>query len=683
MRNLGVMFLLMVFLQSSFFLNAQNRSWCGTDIYDPMEVEKDPSVLAKRAQLEEFTEKFILNKSKEDELIIIPVVFHVVHDYGVENVSIDLIKAAIETINEDYRALNSEISMVIPEFKDIVADCKIEFRLAKLDPEGNCTEGVTRTHSLETYGASNVVKYVVPGWDPSMYLNIWVVNSIPGSTAAWSHYPGISPTLDGIVSAYNYVSPSSHTLTHEIGHYLNLAHPWGSTNDPNVPSNCDTDDNVDDTPNTIGAAVGSCNKAQFTCGSLDNVQNHMDYSACEAMYTIGQKNRMRAALNSSTSDRNNLWTEENLIATGTIDGFSAEPCEPIADFGWDENNGCQGINVQFSDNTYNGTVSTWNWEFEGGEPSTSTENNPLVTFANPGEFNVSLTVTNDKGTSTILKENIIVSNDTVQGIVYPYLEDFESENVLDVENEKAWLIENEDAQGDGWEIASIGDNKVMKASLMLTYNESLSTITSPNINIANATDLNHFTFKIAYAKRVSDSNDELKVYLSKNCGKNWALKYIKSGNTLTTNGGELDSDFEPTDDQWSEERISLTNFDDVNHFMVKFEVETSKGGTIYLDDIKFGEVETSLQKIDVNTSMKLFPNPSKGNVSLQVNSLRNDVASINVLNMSGAQIFTKNVKINQGNNIFDLSNLYSFEKGIYIIQVINSSNIHSQKLILY
>jgi len=424
MKRTGLVLLTTLLMNLSFNLSAQTGSWCGTDVFDPIEVEKNPAILQEREQLEEFTKNYIQSRTKDDELIIIPVVFHVVHDYGPENISLERIQQAMQTINKDFSATNSEIAFVIPEFQDIVADSRIEFRLARLDPDGNCTQGVTRTHSLETYNASNSVKFAVPGWNPAMYLNIWVVNSIPGSTAAWSHYPGVSASLDGVVCAYSYVSQSSHVLTHEIGHYLNLAHPWGSTNDPDVPSNCNTDDNVEDTPNTIGCAVGSCNKAQVTCGSLDNVQNHMDYSACEAMFTLGQKARMRAALNSSTSNRNNLWTEENLIATGTIDGYTVVPCEPIPDFGWNNNLGCQGISVQFSDNTYNGIATSWNWEFEGGEPAVSTDQNPLVYYPNAGEYNVSFSAINESGSNLVVKEKVIVVKDTVQGISFPYLEEF-------------------------------------------------------------------------------------------------------------------------------------------------------------------------------------------------------------------------------------------------------------------
>ncbi|MBM3405128.1 MAG: PKD domain-containing protein, partial [Bacteroidetes bacterium] len=54
---------------------------------------------------------------------------------------------------------------------------------------------------------------------------------------------------------------------------------------------------------------------------------------------------------------------------------------------------CQGASINFTDQSYGNPVS-WSWSFEGGNPSTSTDQNPQgITYATPGSYNVSLTIT--------------------------------------------------------------------------------------------------------------------------------------------------------------------------------------------------------------------------------------------------------------------------------------------------
>ena len=99
---------------------------------------------------------------------------------------------------------------------------------------------------------------------------------------------------------------------------MNLKHPWGDSNDPGLPENCDMDDGVADTPNTVG--WDHCDLNGASSGSpKDNVENFMDYSYCSVMFTKGQKARMIAALDTNIADRNNLWSPNNLIATGVAD----------------------------------------------------------------------------------------------------------------------------------------------------------------------------------------------------------------------------------------------------------------------------------------------------------------------------------------------------------------------------
>ena len=69
---------------------------------------------------------------------------------------------------------------------------------------------------------------------------------------------------------------------------------------------------------------------------------------------------------------------------------------------------CPNDPVQFTDHSIVSEENvSWNWTFEGGTPSTSTERAPIVYYANGGEFNVSLTVSDANGSDTKVMENFI------------------------------------------------------------------------------------------------------------------------------------------------------------------------------------------------------------------------------------------------------------------------------------
>ena len=129
--------------------------------------------------------------------------------------------------------------------------------------------------------------------------------------------------LDGIVILKNFIK-RGHTFAHEVGHYLNLAHTWG-TGQVGASENCNKDDGVSDTPNTIGNRGTRCGEVVSNCGSRDNIENHMDYTGCSLMFTKGQEDRMVALLNSSIANRNQLHTEQNLINAGVKDNISLNP----------------------------------------------------------------------------------------------------------------------------------------------------------------------------------------------------------------------------------------------------------------------------------------------------------------------------------------------------------------------
>lgn len=259
----------------------------------------------------------------------IPVVFHVNDPVNPYKVTLEQIRSAIDILNQDYNLLNADYSQIDPRFIGLASNLHITFRLADIDPQGNPTNGVTYHYNdldgRSPDGSGAAVKSI-SYWPGNKYLNIWIVSEVEQkgvyNNSGWTYLPDdwvAANHLDGVVYNWRYlgapgvgVSENGYpymkrVLTHEVGHFLNLQHTF--ENGCTAPG-----DEVDDTPPTQ-SNFGGCNLNANWCGAVANVENYMDYSSCAKMFTVGQRDRMLAALTSNVAQRSNLWSAANLAAT--------------------------------------------------------------------------------------------------------------------------------------------------------------------------------------------------------------------------------------------------------------------------------------------------------------------------------------------------------------------------------
>ncbi len=156
MKNTFILFLASLF---SFFTLAQKSvsvKFCGTSEAEKKFMSEHPELIPLIKQERENSEKHTAEFSKNEitkqagTLYIIPVVFHILHENGPENISDEQIHDAMRILNEDYRKRNADSALTVDAFKDIASDSEIEFRLAMKDPNGNPTFGIDRIFSSET-----------------------------------------------------------------------------------------------------------------------------------------------------------------------------------------------------------------------------------------------------------------------------------------------------------------------------------------------------------------------------------------------------------------------------------------------------------------------------------------------------------------------------------------------------
>ncbi|MBL7882605.1 MAG: PKD domain-containing protein [Bacteroidia bacterium] len=681
-------------------LSAQELKYCGTDEMRINTLKQaNPKIaqaIIKRDQVleahtQQFTENFYQKNMAGGMVYTIPVVFHVIHMYGNENISDAQIKDGIDVLNKTFRKQLADTASIVAAFKPLHADCEIEFKLAQLDPNGNCTSGINRIASPLTTTGNHDVKTLIQ-WPTDMYLNIYVVQNAAG-LAGHAIFPSDAdsiPAWDGIVMSHNYVGSigtstpmRSVVLAHECGHYLNLQHIWGGNNVPNFYyypcadpfKDCNIDDLVADTPPTIGWQ--SCNLTAASCGNVvDNVQNAMDYSYCNKMFTYGQKARMQACLNSTIGGRNNLWQPANLVATGV----SSASTICAADFNANKKVVCSSSNNQiiFSNASYNGNFTSIEWTFPGGTPSSSTLASPTITYTTPGKHAVSLKVKNGIDSAQITKANFI-SVLPSSGNPYPYSEDFEStvslngndwfSNSFDTENE--WLLTNTTAVS--------GSNCVMLDNFN-TNKINKDELISPIINLTGTSNLS-VSFKYAFARKDSTNLDQLQLLLSGNCNTSWIIRATLSGSGLET-VPPTNTFYTPTSvSEWRQVYATIPASFLTASFRFKFLFTSNGGNNIYIDDINITNTLNIAEQSTNNFHVHMYPNPSKDVLNITINTEQSEKIMYSIKDVVGKTVAENNIELVKGENLFSINN-EKLTNGFYFIQFSGKSLSNTQSFII-
>ncbi|WPO82326.1 M43 family zinc metalloprotease [Chryseobacterium sp. JJR-5R] len=310
---------------------------CATVEYENYLQAKNPARM-NDSQFESWLAPLIKNakveKSQNGTIITIPVVVHVIHSGqavgAAPNIVDEQVISQITVMNNDFRRLAGT-----PGFNSntVGADTQIQFALAKVDPNGNPTNGIDRVNLCQSsWTQAQINSFVKPEtiWDPTKYMNMWSVNFPSNSDLlGYAQFPsgsgigglntnGGEAYTDGVVARFSAfgsrdydtnnsfilinIYDKGRTMTHEVGHYLGLRHIWGDTSSCVVNA---TDSNNDYCLDTPAAAA-----ANYNCVTIDScpaspgndmVENYMDYTndTCMNIFTVNQKDRITAVMNNS------------------------------------------------------------------------------------------------------------------------------------------------------------------------------------------------------------------------------------------------------------------------------------------------------------------------------------------------------------------------------------------------
>ena len=325
------LFLLLLLCLSAFFAEAQRA--CSSHQYAEQELRMNPDILARQAEFDKAIQKFkektatgTSGTTSGTNVIVIPVVVHILYNSPGLNLSDTQVQSQIEVLNNDFRRLNVDTINTPMVFKARAKDCHIEFKLAKVDPKGRATTGIVRKSTgIQFFGLDDRIKSSSIGgddaWDADKYLNIWV-GSLAGNLLGYSSVVGCAKEKDGVVIGSNVFGTvgnvsapydKGRTATHEVGHWLGLRHIWGD-------QYCG-DDAVDDTPPQQTSSFGCPSGTVTSCGNNPDgnmYMNYMDltYDACINMFTAGQREKMRSVFVPG-GPRNPLLFSDACTATPT------------------------------------------------------------------------------------------------------------------------------------------------------------------------------------------------------------------------------------------------------------------------------------------------------------------------------------------------------------------------------
>lgn len=681
---------------------AQQIHKCATDEITEQLIASDPGYAEKYAKtqaLYKVLEKAEVKQKTSGVVYIIPVVFHVIYNDYRDNISRLQIEDGIRVLNEDFRRLNSDASNLRSIFNSVAADVEIEFRLAKKDANGNCTDGITRTQSALSINARHNVKPLI-NWDNTKYLNIWVVNSIasgtgspPGTILGFASFPvfgGQNFLQDGMVIRHDQVgtigtaidalaapasSAKGRTITHEAGHYLGLPHTFqgGCTG---------TGDGFADTP-PVALSNDGCDPLTNTCSNdnpnlPDMIENYMDYSdgSCQNTFTALQTARMRAVLE-STNFRQNLRSATNLINTGITNPPAC--ANPIAIAEVDEKLICLGETINFFDASEDADPDTWSWTFNGGTPATSSVKNPSVTYNTAGNFDVTLVVSTANGSDTTVYTNLVSVKNPGSTAFYPnWADHFEDPSVSP---EVTLLSEGDD---EPFRLFTSSGSGTSSQSLKLdNFNVSIEgeidNIISPAI-ATNFTQNLSLSFDYSFAAIDNTNDDELNVYASTDCGQTWILRRFYRGNQLTTATNTAQAFTPSSAADWSTKTISFSAFSGTDPLLVKIEFVAGGGNNIFIDNINFSGT-IGLDEYESNL-IEIYPNPAQSMVAISgadgFNLLN---AELTFSDITGKQIFKHSILENSKEYRLNLQE-YNLTPGVYLISITNQENQKAFKKVI-
>ncbi|GAB4412049.1 MAG: hypothetical protein OHK0039_17750 [Bacteroidia bacterium] len=635
---------------------------------------------------------------RSDTLLTIPVVVHIVHDGDApgcgNNLSAEQVWSQIEVLNEDFRRMAGT-----PGYNEnpAGADILIEFCPAAVDPDGNLLpeRGIDRIDRQQRgftdppYSINYAKQFIQTQtyWDPNRYMNIWTLSlandflgfaQMPNGSTLGDLGPDFGPaTTDGVVitpSAFGRggraVAPynQGRTTTHEVGHWLGLRHIWGD-------GPCGFDDYCEDTPEAADPHYDCPAQRRETCGSPDMYENYMDYTddVCMSLFTACQRDRMRTVM--SHAVRRAALTQSDVCQV-----------PPQADFYAQRQFLCPGERLLVGGRVGDSTVR-WAWTLDGGEPASSQEPMPTVRYIRAGSYDIGLTVENDLGSTSLMREGYILVDSLASGQAF---------RGGGAAGWAGWTVRNPDSLN-GWSFDRLGvcdTGDLLPGIVLYDYTDvgQRDSLLSPEIDLSGYLDA-RLLMRHAYRPSSDADRDSLIIRASVNGGLSYPLRLLALAGPDLATGSAQAQNFVPTASDWCTEgggsypciELPIGMLAGSARVRLLFETYNDFGNNLYLDDILVeaacrprwdsGDPGDLLQYL-------LGPNPSEGVLNLGLFNPNPEPVQIEVFDLQGRLL----LRSHDANPARDYETTVVFPSGaapgLYLLRLRVGAQVFAEKVVL-
>ncbi len=649
-------------------------------------------------------------------LYTIPMVVHILHNYGSEWIDDTAIYNMIDKVNSYLLKTNPDTTNIIDKYKHLAVSTRIALKLAVVDPNGLPTTGIDRIRTYLTYSANDQSK--LNQWPQDKYLNCWLVNGlespgfampVPIGSSTSPYMAAANPLYDGIVLNDMYYSDPTLLALYFV-RYLNL--PFAC----NIYSagSCSDEDLIADTPPCDGSVFYNTSNLYDTTCDTANTQNFMmPVSNVRKMFTYGQAQYMQTVLQLNFGKRDSLVSSHNYTATGMQ--LPAADIKPVAAYSVENYpsnshfnlNGffMQGQQLKFRNRSWNDTLTNVSWTFSNGAsvPSSTSDSTVVNSFSTPGWVTVGLSVTgNLTGTTTIADGQSVYIGDTAAVPAVGYFQEFEPSGDI-----AKWPVFNYFNNSFKWQPVNTGlyDHACLEYTGydMRTYPENTSgtprgdydDFFSPVFDLSGLTGNYYLNFVTSGASGAFYSpikyQDTLEIDYSANLTSSWQILKIISGPALL-NKGNMATPYAPMSiADWVPRSIPLPAGARKRQTIFRFRYRPgmdslgySAGNNFYLDRINFGAFPEAINTwAPTDEDVRVGPNPTTGDIYILFGQkFANSQVSVCVTDLAGREIYrvldpgVRSVsKIEIPGNVFPT-------KGLYIVHIICNSTCFTQKLLV-